>query len=400
MPDSPIRVLHVVTHLDLGGAEEVAISLAGHLGPEYAPEFFAVNGVAGTDVGREMRSRLAALGVPVHSGTSLPTRRGGLLHAALGLALRLRRTRPDIVHLHTEIPETTYALAALLNRVTPLAPRPAVVRTVHNTTLWPAWQRVGTWVERQLTPATAVAVSRGALEGLRDFRARHALPALPEERCHVVHNAVTLADRATPRRAGAGEGTVRVLFAARLEPQKGADLLPAILERAAELTDRDAEVTLLGDGSLAPGLRRWAGDTSLRWPVTLGPPRAGLSGLLADFDVVLMPARFEGFGLLAGEALLAGTPVVTTDVPGLREVLPPGYPLLAPSGDTEALARLLAAVVADPRPSRDLARGLRDHIGRTFGLPHMLAGYRRVYHDLPPTAVRKRETSHERARGA
>lgn len=399
MPGARTRVLHVVTHLDLGGAEEVAISLAGGLGAGSAAEFFAVNGVADTEVGREMSSRLAALGVPVHRGTSLPTRRGGLLHAALGLAALLRRTRPDIVHLHTEIPEATYALAALLARALPLAPRPAVLRTVHNTTLWPVWRRIGAWVERQLTPATVVAVSRGALDGLRDFRARHALPPLPGERCHVIHNAVTLAQPAGPGRAGEGSGgPVRVLFAARMEPQKGADLLPAILERAAELTDRDAEVTLLGDGALAPALRRWAGETALRWPVTLGPPRAGLSAQLASFDVVLMPSRFEGFGLLAGEALLAGTPVVTTDVAGLREVLPPGYPLVAPPGDTGALARLLAGVVVDPRPSRDLARGLRDQIGQTFSLPRMLAEYRRVYHGLPQIALR--ETNHERPRRA
>lgn len=388
-------VLHVVTHLDLGGAEEVAISLAGGLGGEYRAEFFAVYGIADTEVGRGMVSRLAAPGVPVHSGTRLDVKRGGLLHAAVKLALLLRRTRPDLVHLHTDIPEAVYALAARLN--SSLGGRsPAAVRTIHNTTLWPVWQRVGAWVERQLTPVSAVAVSQAALEGLRDFRSRHALPALPGDRCHVVHNAVTLAG--SPPSPAPSSGPARVLFAARLEPQKGADLLPAILERAAALTGRDAEVTVLGEGSLGPLLRDWAQNTSLRWPVTLGPPRAGLSGVLAEFDVVLMPSRFEGFGLLAGEALLAGTPVVTTDVAGLREVLPSGYPLLAPPEDTETLARHLAAVVDDPEPYRELARGSRGEIERRFGLPGMLEGYRGVYRDLLRGDLKG--VSHERARGA
>lgn len=375
------KVLHVVTHLDLGGAEEVAISLAGGLRGEYAPEFFAVNGVADTAVGREMHARLRALDVPVHTGTPLDVKRGGLLHAGARLAALVRRMRPDLVHLHTDIPETTYAVAALLARALPSGGRPPVVRTIHNTTLWPVWQRVGAWVEGQLAAATVVAVSRGSLEGLRDFRARHGLHAPPADRCHVVYNGVTLAPRQVEEEPEPG-GDVRVLFAGRLEPQKGADLLPAILEQASALTNRRARVTVLGDGSLAPGLREWARDTALPWPVTLGPPQPGLSGLLAGFDVVLMPSRFEGFGLLAAEALLAGTPVVATDVAGLREVLPPEYPLLAPPEDTGALARLLARVVDDPRPFRDLARGLQDSVAREFGLPRMLEGYRRIYQGL------------------
>jgi glycosyltransferase involved in cell wall biosynthesis len=371
------RVLHVVSHLDLGGAEEVAISLAGGLGGEYATEFFAVGGVANTAVGRAMHARLSALGVPVHSGTPLTMKRGGLPHAGVRLAALLRRTRPDLVHLHTEIPETTYALAALAG-----GPRPQVIRTVHNATVWPAWGRIGGWVERRLTGVSAVAVSRDSLSGLNGFRARHGLPALPAAQSHVVYNGVSLAAPSPDQPPFAPDGAVRILFAGRLEPQKGADLLPTILTRACALTDRAARVTILGDGSLAPDLRRWAAEARLPWPVTLEPPRAGLSGTLSGYDVVLMPSRFEGFGLIAAEALLAGTPVIATDIAGLRETLPPGYPLLAPAEDTGEIARRLAGVVDDPARFRALAQGLSGGVAARFGLPRMLAGYRQVYRGL------------------
>lgn len=394
------RVLHVVTHLDLGGAEEVALSLIEHLGGEQQLEVFAVGGVADNAVGRAMSARLAAHGVPVYSGTSLDMKRGGLLQAGLRLASVLRRTRPEMVHLHTEIPETTYALGVLLARAISLGPGPSpvVLRTIHNSTVWPAWQRIGAWAERRLGDASVVAVSQASLSGLQDFRVRHGLPQLPQERCHVVYNGVTLASRpASEAHALPSGGGMRVLFAGRLEPQKGADLLPAILESAAGLTDREAQVTVLGEGTLAPDLRRWVEEGRLRWPVTLELPRPGLSGMLADFDAVLMPSRFEGLPLLAAEALLAGTPVVGTDAPGLREVLPQGYPLLAPVGDTATLARLLAEVVADPGRSREMVRELRSDIERNFGLPRMLEGYRRVYRGLPRGEAG--EIKHEHTRG-
>lgn len=371
------RVVHVVSHLDLGGAEEVAISLAEGLGAGYDLHFFAVGGVAPGEVGQAMHARLRAVGVRVHSGTPLPMKRGGLVHAGARLAALLRRLRPELVHLHTEVPETTYALAALAG-----GPPPAVLRTIHNATLWPAWGRIGGWVEGRLASASAVAVSRDSLDGLQAFRASRGLGPLPPQRTRVVYNGVRPAPAPGGRAAPGAADEVQILFAGRLEPQKGADLLPELLERAAGLTGRAARVTLLGDGSLAPALRRWTQETRLRWPVTLAPPRAGLSGLLGGYDVVLMPSRFEGFGLLAAEALLAGTPVVASDIPGLREVLRPAYPLLAPPEDVTAFAARLAEVVEDPARFRTLAGELRGEIGARFGMPRMLAGYREVYGEL------------------
>jgi len=382
------RVLHVVSHLDLGGAEEVAISLAEGLSAEQDLHFFAVGGVASGAVGQAMHARLTALGVPVHSGTPLPMKRGGLVQAGARLNALLRRLCPDLVHLHTEIPETTYALAALAG-----APRSPVLRTIHNATVWPAWGRIGGWVEGRLGSASAVAVSRDSLEGLQAFRTRWERSPLPAERARVIYNGVRLAaptDGAVAASVtaagvaadGGAEGEVRILFAGRLEPQKGADLLPDVLERACALTGRSARVTVLGDGSLTPALRRWADGTRLRWPVTLAPPQPGLSGMLASYDVVLMPSRFEGLPLLAAEALLAGTPVVATDIPGLREVLAPGYPLLAAAEDVDALAARLAEVLEDPARFRALARKLRGDIETRFGLGRMVGEYREVYRDL------------------
>lgn len=374
------RVLHVVSHLDLGGAEEVAISLASGLAGEQSSEFFAVRGVARSAVGQAMHARLAELEVPVYAGTSLDMKRGALPHAAVRLADVLRCRQPDLVHLHTEIPEATYALASCLRGFR--AP-PPVVRTIHNTTLWPAWGRVGAWVERRLAGASVVAVSHDSLRGLQDFRSSWSIPALPGKSEHVVYNGVSRLPSLSEGRHEAPGGAAQVLFAGRLELQKGADLLPELVARAATLSGRPAQVTVLGDGSLAAGLRRWAQQPGLPWPVTVSPARPGLRAYLGDFDVVLMPSRFEGFGLLAAEALLAGTPVVATDIPGLREVLAPPYPLLAPPGDLEAIARLLADVVDNPSRYRELACRLRGGVQQRFGVEQMLDGYRRVYRNLP-----------------
>lgn len=374
-PSSPSRpqVLHVITRLNLGGAEEVALSLTEQLAPKCRFGVFAVMGVADTAVGRDMEARLRRLGVPVFCGTPLDMKRGGMLHGGLRLRQVLRQVRPDVVHLHTDIPDGTYAASLLFGRDRPDMP---VVRTIHNTVLWPKWRRVGRWVERRLEHAHNVAVSPASLEGLHRFRAEQGLGRLPDAQCGVIHNGVAPQPGRPPERA---PGPARLLFAGRFEPQKGADLLPEILERAADLTPADAHVTLLGQGSLEGSLRRWADSGRLRWPLSFSPPVPRLAAHLADYDAVLMPSRFEGLALLGIEALMAGTPVVASRIDGLRELFVPGSDLLAEPGDTEDFARRVAALVENPQAYARQAQALIAPTEARFGLPQMAGAYLGLY---------------------
>ncbi|MFC5849557.1 glycosyltransferase [Deinococcus petrolearius] len=367
------HVLHVVANLNLGGSEEVALALTEQLAPQCRFGVFAVLGVADTAVGRDMHARLAHLDVPVFCGTALDMKRGGMLQAGARLRQVLNRVRPDVVHLHTDIPDGTYAASTLFGRDRPDL---QVMRTIHNTVLWPKWRRVGRWVERRLEHARNVAVSPASLEGLHRFRAGQGLGRLPDDRCSVVLNGVALHPGRPAQRA---PGPARLLFAGRLEPQKGVDLLPEILERAADLTPADAHVTLLGQGSLEEPLRRWADSGRLRWPLSFSPPVPRLAAHLADYDAVLMPSRFEGLALLGIEALMAGTPVVASRIDGLRELFPPGSDLLVEPGDTGAFARRVAALVADPQADARQAHALVASTGARFGLPQMAGAYLGLY---------------------
>ncbi|MEF2278524.1 glycosyltransferase family 4 protein [Deinococcus sp. YIM 134068] len=367
------HVMHMVANLDLGGSEEVALALTEWLAGECEFSFFATLGIADTTVGRDMQERLRRLNVPVYCGTPLDMKRGGMIHGGLRLRQVLRRVRPDVLHLHTDIPDGAYAASTLFGRD---GPGLRVVRTIHNTVIWPKWHRVGRWVERRLEDTDIVAVSHASLEGLHRFRDSQGLRRLPGEQGVVVYNGVAARPLPPARRE---PGPARVLFAARMEAQKGVDLLPAILERAAALTSAPASVTLLGHGTLEASLRRRMGTSSLRWPVTFGPPVPGLGARLADYDVVLMPSRFEGLGLLGVEALIAGTPLIASDIDGLREVVPPGHELLAPPEDVEAFARLLARVVEDPQAHRERARPLSAPTAERFSPARMADAYLRIY---------------------
>ena len=374
------RVLQVITSLNLGGAEEVALSLTEQLQDVCDFSVFAVMGVARSDIGLDMQRRLRELRVPVHVGTSLDMKRGGAVVAGQRLRRLLRQQPPDVLHLHTDIPDSTYAASTLFG---PDAPQMRVLRTIHNTTLWPKWRRVGGWVECRLSGAEVVGVSPASLESLHTFRDAQRLPRLSAAQCRVIYNGVAGGSEAVARRPARVAGPMRVLFAGRLEPQKGADLLPAVLERAAQLTSQAASVQIYGHGSLSAPLERWAAATPLRWPVTLNAPVPQLAARLDEFDVVLMPSRFEGLAMLALEAVMSGTPLVGTEIAGLRELFPGGTELLAPAENVEELAHCLVRVIEQPEVYRAQAVARVLEAEAVFGVARMVSAYRQLYQTAP-----------------
>ena len=138
-------------------------------------------------------------------------------------------------------------------------------------------------------------------------------------------------------RARLGLPAEYVVFVGTLEPRKD---VATLLSAHALLPDAPPLV-LVGppgwgarvdvDGCVTPG---FLNDEDL------GPVVAGASALV-------LPSRDEGFGLPVLEALAAGTPVVCSDLPVLREV-GGSHAVYAPAGDVEAFAAALADVLADP----------------------------------------------------
>ncbi len=371
---APPRVLHFITRLGLGGAERVALDLVRGLTPDVDSAVFAVHGIANDAIGAAMRDELAETSTPVFTGTHLPTKWGGLLLAGLSAARAVRQFQPDIIHLHTEIPEASYAAMITLH---PALRRIAVVRTIHNTVYWSYWPKLGRWCDRRMAHAYIAGVSQGAAEAFANLRCESGAAAPPAPPV-IIFNSVALPPAATSPQAARGE-CLRLLFAGRFEFQKGTDLLPDILPRVPPPLGQRCELTLHGGGAHEPALRALAARPPPGWSVRVLPPVAGLAASMPDFDFVLMPSRFEGMSLVAIEALLLAVPLVATDAPGLREQLPADYPWRARAGDAADFARVLQSALAAPDECRVTAARALAFARERFDPAAMHAGYRRLY---------------------
>lgn len=163
-------------------------------------------------------------------------------------------------------------------------------------------------------------------------------------------------------RLGVPHDAVLLLFVGRIQPLKAPEVL---LHAAAELLRRDPGlrgrlvVAVVGGpsgtGLLEPtALQDLAHRLGLADLVRFESPQGGHSsrGRLLDWyraaDVVAVPSHNESFGLVALEAQACGTPVVATDVGGLRTTVRDGVSgLLVPGHGADAWAGALARAVAD-----------------------------------------------------
>ena len=245
----------------------------------------------------------------------------------------LRRTLggADAVHTHLVHADVFGAVAA---------GRADVFSTKHNDDRF----RTGPWrfAERLLARRARriVAISRA----LKRFQVDRV--GLPAAKVEVVHYGMDEPPKAwgeNPELA-LGDGPV-LACVARLEPQKGVDVAVRALHRATDGPDRPTLV-VLGEGPERPRLEALARELDVRLVLPGRVP--DVAAVLRQADLLVHPARWEGFGLAVLEAMLCSLPVVATNVSSLPELVVDGETgFLVPPDDVEALAAAIARALDD-----------------------------------------------------
>lgn len=99
--------------------------------------------------------------------------------------------------------------------------------------------------------------------------------------------------------------------------------------------------------------------------------------------LVVVPSRYEGFGLPAVEAMACGTPVVTTSAGALPEVVEVcGGGVTVPPDDPEALAKTLADLLAQPEERGRMASRARPRVEAAYAWPHIAQRTAEVYESV------------------
>ncbi|MDT7644343.1 MAG: glycogen synthase, partial [Pseudonocardiales bacterium] len=105
-----------------------------------------------------------------------------------------------------------------------------------------------------------------------------------------------------------------------------------------------------------------------------------LAALVAGVDAVVLPSRYEPFGMVALETAAAGAPLVASTAGGLGEVVRDGVTGLSfEPGDVAGIARAVRAVLDDPEAAATRARAARARLRTEFDWDQITAATARVY---------------------
>jgi glycosyltransferase involved in cell wall biosynthesis len=254
------------------------------------------------------------------------------LRMAFGIPRLLRRLRPALAHFQHAVP--------------PWSPCPTVV-TIHDLSfehgVW-AMPRLDRLIFRRFVPLSARRATRVLAVSERTKADLLDLYRIPAAKIAVIPHGVDAAFSPGERAAGA-----YLLFVGAIQERKNP---LAAAEAAAEVGLPLVVAGPIRDGRLARELERRGAD--LRGYVE----RAALAELYRGAAALVLPSRYEGFGLPVLEAMASGTPVVAEPDPALREVAGEAAVYAGPDG----LAAAIRTALADR--DRRMAAGLQR--ARTF----------------------------------
>ena len=400
--NEPLRVLHIITRLIVGGAQEN--TLLSVEGLDRLPEY-DVTLVTGLDSGPEgdlleRARRTTRLIVVPELGRSISPLAD--IRAFWKLYRLIREGRYHIVHTHS-------SKAGVLGRIAAkLAGTPIVVHTLHSLVFHDyqplVINRLWRLVKKFCAPMTDHFIS------VSDIISRKAVEAGIDrpEKFSTVYSGMELdwflkadADPIAIRREfGLPQEAVVIGKIARLFPLKGHDQLmdaaPAIVKR-----HPNVRFFLVGDGVLYEHLRKRAREAGILNSFVFAGliPRERIPAMLSAMDVLVHTSLREGLARVLPQALAMGKPCVSFDIDGAPEVVIPGETgYLVHPGDSEALADAVSRLVADGDLRARLGAAGRRRVDPAFRAETMVREISNLYKKLARQYSARLDEFEKRAR--
>lgn len=303
----------------------------------------------------------------------------GLIAFARAIARSIARLDPDIVHLHS-------TFAGLVGRLAMIM-RPHRASLVYCPHGWAFGMEAAKsrklfygWCEKLLAQATDTIIVNSASE--RKLALYYGLPA---GKLQIINNGIALEEPEV--RALLPVPALHLAFIGRHDRQKGLDILLDALNQPACAHIHLHVVGKSVTQKLSPLIGRTLSNVTFHGWLS----RVQIATLLHKVDAVVMPSRWEAFGLVAIEAMRAGVPVIASNKGGLPEIVRHGIDGLIVDIDTPgALGRVLAQL--EPSALRQLGRSAQARFRAEFTAE-------RMNHEIATTyAVLLAGARHNRAR--
>lgn len=395
MKTESLRVMQVVSNLDVGGAQEVVRTLAENLSK------IGVVSVVCTFKDGPLRQDIEALGIPVEI---LPERRYSItsLLSFIRENLEYRKSLKKLLDKYQIDVIQTHLLRSMDFLVLSIRSQtgPKVFWTFHNALfdLREDHLKKNHWLlkPKRFSHHLLYRIGSKYVDGIvavsQDVKTSilNTMPGIPPEKITVICNCVDV------KRYGEGFNREQIrqelefspddqvgVVVATFKRQKGHQFL---IEAASKLVNKfpNLHILFVGDGELREQLIEQTHTLDIDNHIHFLGTRSDVPSILAASDLFILPSLWEGLPMALIEAMASGLPVVATDVSGTTQVMEDGKTgILVQPGQSNKLELAVGKILSDPETAKKMGEASRLRVEKLFSAQKQANEYLELYKNQP-----------------
>lgn len=338
------RIIHLIPSLAVGGTERQLLLILPELQAHYDNEVICLND--GGAIAEQLRQR----GIVVYN---LRGRFHGNPVPIWQLFWLLYHRRPAVL--------ITYLFYSdIIGRIIGRLAGVKIIITSHRSRLF------GPWYWHQIDRFTRWLVTHYTVQTEATKQALCEVLKLSSSRLTVIPNAVAL----LPTNQPAAHIELIMICVANLKPEKDLPLLIEAFTKIAPL--RPMQLWLVGEGPERAALEQQIAASSARNHIRLLGAQTDIPALLTQSDIFVLPTLIEGMSNALLEAMVAGLPCVTSDLPVNKEVITHGVDgLLFETNNVTSLTEQLTRLVTDPTLQTQLGAAARAYVTKKYSVENV-----------------------------
>ena len=355
-----IKIFHIISHFELGGAEKVAINIAKSVSPNFEHHIYEV--IRGdSEYSISMLQKLKEENIIYHR-SHIKNKKLAIILFPLFFLIKCLKNPPNIIHTHTEVPDLSIYLFSKISILFKIYPK--YIRTIHNNQLWNKWEWVGNYVERffikhKCNVAISISTKESYIKKYHDYK-------IP-----IIQNGAEKSNQIPFHLIK--KNKINILFSGRLVEQKGIYELISVIKALKD--DNQFHFHIVGSGPMEGIILK---ELEKIENISKYERIFNINQYLSSFDYLFMPSNFEGLSLMAIEASLNGLPNIINSCSGLKEILPPEWPLKVVNNSIDDYLVIFKETIHNI-DRKDLIKMAYNYAIDNFSIYNMQINYEELY---------------------
>lgn len=355
-----IKVFHIISHFDLGGAEKIALNISKSNNTDFEYHILEVKKSKNKEYSDTFIKDAKEANIVIHKSKISNTKLSIIIFPIRFIKIFIKN-KPDVIHTHTEVPDT--CIYIFFHIFKHLKCKTKIVRTIHNNQLWNQWKALGRIIENFYKKnATNITISKSVQESYY----KNYSQLYP-----IIYNGVALPHH-KKKFSGIVPNKINIVFAGRLEYQKGIKVLIDVIIQLKD--DNRFFFHIIGEGSQKNLIiENLSNVNNCKYYNVI----YSFADYLESFDYLFMPSLFEGLALTPIEACLAKTPIIVNACPGIEEIIPDNWPLKVNNNNIDDFISLFKSLSNFKYQTlQDIAF---DYASKKFSIRTMQNMYEKIY---------------------